>query len=144
MTAGWELSGSAWLVPVLQVRSNCGISTVWPLWVRTACSRVIEQGPPPPFELPVWPTNCHDGRSMDGLSGVMIEHTTSLDPPPFGSQSSQPTLPGAVEQSGILTPPLQDQAEPPSYGELVPLPLVPLTGIAIGSRAQYLPALASQ
>src|SRR4051795_11728036 len=101
----------------------------------------MEHAPPPPFVLPVWATNCQEGRSIDGLSGWRIEHTTSPAPPPGGVQSSQPTFPGEFEQSGILMTVFQVHAVPVSTGELLPSQDIELTGIATGRRAQYRPWL---
>src|SRR4026208_1088781 len=97
--SGWVLTGSEPL-PGLQVRSNCGTRTVVPAQLRTASSMFRLQGPPPPFGLPAAVTYCHEGRSIAGLSAVRIEQTTSPAPPDLGVQSSQPTLPDDVEQSG--------------------------------------------
>src|SRR4029079_10877970 len=88
------------LLPGLQVRSNCGTSTVVPAQVRMASSMFMLHGPPPPFGLPASATYCQEGRSIAGLSGVRIEQTTSPAPPAFGVQSSQPTLPDDVEHRG--------------------------------------------
>jgi hypothetical protein len=63
---------------------------------------LLLEGSPSPFEFPAAGTYCQDGRSIAGLSAVRIEHTTSPVPPAFGVQSRYPTLPEAVEHSGIL------------------------------------------
>jgi len=61
-------------------------------------------------------TNCQDGRSIDGLSELRIEQTSSDEPPAGGVQSSQPTLPSAVEHSGILRTTFHVQGTPVSVG----------------------------
>src|SRR4029077_3304747 len=103
-------------------------STVMPSYVRIASSRVMPHGPPPPFGFPASATYCHEGRSMAGLSAVRIEQTTSPAPPPFGVQSSQPTLPDAVEHNGTLYTMLNFQGVPVSTGRCCPSQLIALTG----------------
>src|SRR5262245_64301059 len=105
LTLGWVLMGSPSPFFVRQVLSNCGMRTVWPSYLRTACSTPSYSMPvsssvhfPPPFVLPVAAMNCHDGRTTAGLSELTIEHTISVAPPDGGSQSSQPTLPGLFLQ----------------------------------------------
>src|SRR5690349_5033610 len=106
-TVGIVLTGSGSPFFVRQVFSNCGMRTTWPSYFRTASSTPEYTVPvsssahePPPLVLPVAAMYCHDGSTMAGLSGLMIEQTISVAPPAGGSQSSQPTLPGLFLQSG--------------------------------------------
>jgi hypothetical protein len=95
LIAGCVLSG-VFPLPGLQVRSNCGTSTILPSYARRASWTFCE------FTLPVAVTYCHDGSGTAGLVGFEIWVTSSLVPPDGGVQSSQPTLPGPFWQSGIL------------------------------------------
>src|SRR3954467_15938359 len=55
MIGGCELLGSPSPFFVRHRRSNCGIRTTSPSYVRTASSTDMLHWPPPPFVLPAWP-----------------------------------------------------------------------------------------
>src|SRR5262245_40322262 len=98
---------------------------------------------PPPLVLPVWEMYIHSGRSMVGLSGLTIEQTRSLAPPPDGFQSIQPMLPGSLRHSPIVyTTPVVHCSLPPRR----PWPSHSGTyvGMVTGSTAHQTPWLASQ
>src|SRR3954447_12292946 len=95
--------------------------------------------PPPPLGLPVAATYVHEGSVMAGLSELTIEHTISLAPPAGGSQSSHPTLPGELLQSGTVTTWFHGQASDPSWMLLLPSHDTVLTGIATGRIAHHSP-----
>src|SRR6185369_5120385 len=150
-TVGWLLIGLAWLLSVRQVMSNCGISTVWPSYFRTASSTPLYVMPvtlsvqlPPPLVLPVAATYCHDGRLIAGLSEFTIEQTISVDPPAGGVQSSQPTLPGLFLHSGTVRTVFQVHAVEPRTTLFEPSQVTAFTGIATGRTAHQVPWLAPQ
>src|SRR6185503_1277625 len=140
---GWLLTGSGWLMSVRQVMSNCGMRMIVPSYERIASSTPLYVMPesssthgPPPLVLPVAATYCQDGRTMAGLSGFRIEQTISLAPPAGGSQSSQPTLPGAALQRGTVRTVFHGHSWLPGTGSLLPSQLIVVTGMVTGRTAQ--------
>ena len=79
-----------------------------------------------------------------GLSELTIEQTSSEAPPAGGSQSSQPTLPGAALHRATVRTVFQGQAVEPGIGLLLPSQPRALTGIARGKTAHQSPWLEPQ